>query len=184
MRLCGADALIVSDDRSTAELFPETPDTDTDAVEEEDDFTGWADVDFVVWAAAPETPTARARSEMLTAAITFLIEDLLGRRPRLQCACHARRRWREMCKWLPAHAVAARKPGIGGRARRAGTPHRLRDMFACDMLARGASIFDVAKMLADTHFLLFQLPPNLLDILVSPKPNRNASHFLKLWCLD
>src|SRR3977135_4030700 len=92
------------------------------AVEEEDDFTGWADVDFVVWAAAPETPTARARSEMLTATITFLIEDLLGRRPRLQCACHARRRWPEMCKWLPAHAVAARKPGMGGRARRAGPP--------------------------------------------------------------
>jgi integrase/recombinase XerC len=30
------------------------------------------------------------------------------------------------------------------------TPHCFRDTFACDMLARGASIFDVAKMLADT----------------------------------
>jgi integrase len=30
------------------------------------------------------------------------------------------------------------------------TPHCFRDTFACDMLARGASIYDVAKMLADT----------------------------------
>src|ERR1700678_3112126 len=30
------------------------------------------------------------------------------------------------------------------------TAHCFRDTFACDMLARGASIFDVAKMLADT----------------------------------
>jgi integrase len=30
------------------------------------------------------------------------------------------------------------------------TPHCFRDTFACDMLARGAGIFDVAKMLADT----------------------------------
>lgn len=30
------------------------------------------------------------------------------------------------------------------------TPHCFRDTFACDMIARGASIFDVAKMLADT----------------------------------
>jgi integrase len=30
------------------------------------------------------------------------------------------------------------------------TPHDFRDTFACDMLARGASIYDVAKMLADT----------------------------------
>src|SRR5258706_352219 len=28
-----------------------------------------------------------------------------------------------MCKWLPAHAVAARKPGIGRGARHPGTPH-------------------------------------------------------------
>jgi site-specific recombinase XerD len=39
----------------------------------------------------------------------------------------------------------AERAGIG-RA----TPHFFRDTFACDMLARGASIFDVAKMLADT----------------------------------
>jgi integrase len=30
------------------------------------------------------------------------------------------------------------------------TPHCFRDTFACDMLARGNSIYDVAKMLADT----------------------------------
>ena len=30
------------------------------------------------------------------------------------------------------------------------TPHCFRDTFACDLLARGASIYDVAKMLADT----------------------------------
>ena len=30
------------------------------------------------------------------------------------------------------------------------TPHCLRDTFACDMLARGVDIYDVAKMLADT----------------------------------
>jgi integrase len=30
------------------------------------------------------------------------------------------------------------------------TPHCFRDTFACDMLARGTSIYDVAKMLADT----------------------------------
>lgn len=30
------------------------------------------------------------------------------------------------------------------------TPHFFRDTFACDMLARGTSIYDVAKMLADT----------------------------------
>jgi integrase len=30
------------------------------------------------------------------------------------------------------------------------TPHCFLDTFACDMLARGTSIYDVAKMLADT----------------------------------
>jgi integrase len=30
------------------------------------------------------------------------------------------------------------------------TPHCFRDTFACDMLAGGANIYDVAKMLADT----------------------------------
>ena len=43
---------------------------------------------------------------------------------------------------------------VKGLAERAGigraTPHFFRDTFACDMLARGASIFDVAKMMADT----------------------------------
>ena len=29
-----------------------------------------------------------------------------------------------MCKWLPAHAVAARNPAMGRHARQAGTPHR------------------------------------------------------------
>ena len=43
----------------------------------------------------------------------------------------------------------ARKMGIRAGVRRV-TPHCFRDTFACDMLARGASIFDVAKMLADT----------------------------------
>jgi integrase len=45
----------------------------------------------------------------------------------------------------------ARMVALGERAgvNRA-TPHCLRDTFACDMLTRGASIFDVAKMLADT----------------------------------
>lgn len=43
---------------------------------------------------------------------------------------------------------------IRGLAKRAGikraTPHFFRDTFACDMLARGAGIYDVARMLADT----------------------------------
>ena len=30
------------------------------------------------------------------------------------------------------------------------TPHCFRDTFACDMLAKGAGVFEVAKMLADT----------------------------------
>jgi integrase len=37
--------------------------------------------------------------------------------------------------------------------RRAGvdvTPHDFRDTFICDMLARGVSIYDVAKIVADT----------------------------------
>jgi integrase len=43
----------------------------------------------------------------------------------------------------------ARKIGVRAGVARV-TPHCFRDTFACDMLARGASIFDVAKMLADT----------------------------------
>lgn len=45
----------------------------------------------------------------------------------------------------------ARIVALGERAgvKRA-TPHCFRDTFACDMLARGTSIYDVAKMLADT----------------------------------
>ena len=43
---------------------------------------------------------------------------------------------------------------IRAMGRRAGmkrlTPHYFRDTFACDMLARGVGIFEVAKMLADT----------------------------------
>jgi integrase len=39
--------------------------------------------------------------------------------------------------------------GVRAKVARA-TPHCLRDTFACDMLAREASIYDVAKMLADT----------------------------------
>ncbi len=42
-----------------------------------------------------------------------------------------------------------RKMGLRAGIGRA-TPHFLRDTFACDMLARGAAIYDVAKMLADT----------------------------------
>lgn len=41
--------------------------------------------------------------------------------------------------------------GIGRRSNVAGArPHRFRDMLAVDMLARGASPYDVAKMLGDT----------------------------------
>jgi len=43
----------------------------------------------------------------------------------------------------------AKALGIRAGVRRV-TPHCFRDTFACDMLARGTSIFDVAKMLADT----------------------------------
>jgi integrase len=45
----------------------------------------------------------------------------------------------------------SRTLALGNRAGvRRVTPHCFRDTFACDMLARGASIYDVAKMLADT----------------------------------
>ena len=54
----------------------------------------------------------------------------------------------------PFHSRARLYERVKGLAERAGigraTPHFFRDTFACDMLARGASIFDVAKMLADT----------------------------------
>ena len=44
-----------------------------------------------------------------------------------------------------------RTKALGDRAKvNRVTPHCFRDTFACDMLARGASIYDVAKMLADT----------------------------------
>jgi hypothetical protein len=44
-----------------------------------------------------------------------------------------------------------RTKALGDRAKvHRVTPHCFRDTFACDMLARGASIYDVAKMLADT----------------------------------
>jgi integrase len=49
------------------------------------------------------------------------------------------------------HRLYDRVMALGDRAgvKRA-TPHCFRDTFACDMLARGTSIYDVAKMLADT----------------------------------
>lgn len=50
-------------------------------------------------------------------------------------------RWRLYC-----HITA-----LGERANvKRATPHCFRDTFACDMLARGTAIYDVAKMLADT----------------------------------
>jgi integrase len=50
-------------------------------------------------------------------------------------------------RWRLYYRMAA----LGERAHvRHVTPHCFRDTFACDMLARGSSIYDVAKMLADT----------------------------------
>src|SRR5258708_40197860 len=74
--------------------------------EEEADFTGWADVDFVVWAAAaPATPTARASSETLTAAMIFFIEDLRGRQPS------------SPSRGPPPAALAGEQPRAAGRRR-------------------------------------------------------------------
>jgi site-specific recombinase XerD len=45
----------------------------------------------------------------------------------------------------------SRKLALGKRAGIGGAhPHRFRDTFAVDMLSRGASLYDVAKMLGDT----------------------------------
>jgi integrase len=53
--------------------------------------------------------------------------------------------------YLDRKRLYARMKALGERARVTRvTPHCFRDKFACDTLARGASIFDVAKMLADT----------------------------------
>jgi len=51
----------------------------------------------------------------------------------------SRKRLYERCKALGSRAGIKRV-----------TPHCFRDTFACDMLARGVDIYDVAKMLADT----------------------------------
>ena len=49
------------------------------------------------------------------------------------------------------HRLYERAKALGTRAGvKRVTPHCFRDTFACDMLARGASIFDVAKMRAET----------------------------------
>ncbi|HEY2125181.1 MAG TPA: site-specific integrase, partial [Chthoniobacterales bacterium] len=67
------------------------------------------------------------------------LDDFVLYNPETNQPFRARARLYERVKSL------AERAGIG-RA----TPHFFRDTFACDMLARGASIFDVAKMLADT----------------------------------
>jgi len=51
----------------------------------------------------------------------------------------SRKRLYERCKALGSRAGIKRV-----------TPHCFRDTFACDMLARGVDIYDLAKMLADT----------------------------------
>jgi integrase len=49
------------------------------------------------------------------------------------------------------HRLYERMKALGIRAAvERVTPHCFRDTFACDMLARGAGIYDVAMMLADT----------------------------------
>ncbi len=66
-------------------------------------------------------------------------EDLVLFNPENGRPFETRKRLYERCKALGLRAGVKRV-----------TPHCFRDTFACDMLARGAGIFDVAKMLADT----------------------------------
>ena len=66
-------------------------------------------------------------------------DDFVLRNPEFDQPFSGRKRLYERMKAL----------GLRAGVRRV-TPHCFRDTFACDMLARGASIFDVAKMLADT----------------------------------
>src|SRR6266478_6983274 len=66
-------------------------------------------------------------------------EDRVLSNPRKDAPFVSRARLYERCKAL----------GIRAGVKRV-TPHCFRDTFACDMLARGVDIYDVAKMLADT----------------------------------
>jgi len=66
-------------------------------------------------------------------------EDLVLLNPENGEPFVSRKRLYERCKALGVRAGVKRV-----------TPHCFRDTFACDMLARGVDIYDVAKMLADT----------------------------------
>jgi integrase/recombinase XerC len=66
-------------------------------------------------------------------------EDFVLHNPETEASFSNRKRLYERMKALGERSKVSRV-----------TPHCFRDTFACDMLARGASIYDVAKMLADT----------------------------------
>jgi len=66
-------------------------------------------------------------------------EDKVLHNPATDAPFSSRYRLRERCKALGVRAGVHRV-----------TPHCFRDTFACDMLARGNGVYEVAKMLADT----------------------------------